>query len=147
MNPVLDSGKGVGGTEEVVKESLKSIAGAFARGVSGLIYGISGCLEYGKTGKTVMTSTAHVNIQKDSEQEDTSCTCSFTSTQHDKQFHEYFINLTASRSNNEDIFPSYTFLDLHSCFAIAEFAECHRAFSDAQTSTYRFCQRRMGRTS
>lgn len=46
---------GVVGRELIVKESLKSIAGALARGVSGLTYGTSGCLEYGNTGNTVIT--------------------------------------------------------------------------------------------
>jgi len=47
--------EGVLGAEETVKESLNNIAGAFARGVSGLTYGTSGCLEYGNTGNTVIT--------------------------------------------------------------------------------------------
>ena len=46
---------GVLGAEDIVKESLNSIAGAFASGVSGRTYGTSGCLEYGNKGKTVIT--------------------------------------------------------------------------------------------
>jgi hypothetical protein len=46
---------GVCGLEDTVTESLKSIAGALASGVSGRTYGTSGCLEYGKTGNTVTT--------------------------------------------------------------------------------------------
>ena len=59
MSPILPEFGGVVfgvvGREDTVKESLKSIAGALASGVSGLTYGTSGCLEYGNTGNTVIT--------------------------------------------------------------------------------------------
>ena len=67
---------GVLGAEDTVKESLKSIAGAFANGVSGRTYGTSGCLEYGNTGNTVITPIPlSPPFPKGAR---TSSTCSFT---------------------------------------------------------------------
>jgi len=55
---------GVVGRELTVNESLNNIAGALARGVSGLTYGTSGCLEYGNTGNTVITPTKSTPVPK-----------------------------------------------------------------------------------
>lgn len=102
------------GADDTVKESLKSIAGAFASGVSGRTYGTSGCLEYGNTGNTVITPVAHINLPGVLRRERvcTPCTSYFTGTEHDEEFHEDFVDFSTSSGDDEDIFPADAFLDL-----------------------------------
>lgn len=127
------------GLDDMVNESLKSIAGAVARGVSGRTYGTSGCLEYGNTGNTVITPA--VNSTHDLY---TSCTGSFTCAQHDEQFHEDFVDFAASRCDDENVFAAHTLLNLDRCLAVAEFTEDDSARRDSETGAYRFCEGGMG---
>jgi len=136
--------EGVPGAEDTVKESLNNIAGAFARGVSGLTYGISGCLEYGNTGKTVITPPNVSGPQENPpklfwgqrKKEITFRRSSFTSAKHDEQFHKDLVDLPSARGNDKNIFSADALLDLHRCLAVTEFAEKNLAFWDAETGAY-----------
>jgi len=127
------------GADDTVNESLKSMAGAFASGVSGRTYGTSGCLEYGKIGNTVMTppqvSPPTLNTAEHGGfggRGATSSRSGFAGTEHDKQFHQNLVDLACAGGDDEDVLVADTLLDLHGRLAVAELAEHGLALGDAE---------------
>lgn len=132
-------GPGVAGT--LSKVYLPESLGALFKGAPALLYGRSGCREYGKRGRTAVTLLAEpvlqAEITRQSGQRAVYGEVRAKAGLTDASFHEMIVDLFAGvlctgRLDDVDIFPTHRLLDLASRLTNREFGQDAIARRDAK---------------